>query len=74
MKVKSDSDVRFSVSLFISDEFQNVYVFDTTLIKKGCFTNPGANMIECNINLLQLLSGDYFIKCGLNIHGSDIID
>jgi len=75
MKVETKSEVRCSATLYISDETQNYCEFDSRFIHgKDVFLKPGVNTIECHMNRLNLYSGDYLIKCGLNIHGQEIID
>jgi lipopolysaccharide transport system ATP-binding protein len=75
MKVESMSDVRCSVTLYISDEMQNLCRFDTRFIDGFDVSfKPGLSTIECRIKSLNLTSGDYLIKGELNIHGQEIID
>nr|WP_321352016.1 ABC transporter ATP-binding protein [uncultured Methanoregula sp.] len=75
MKVESYSEVRCSATFYISDEIQNFCMFDSSLMqKKDVFLKPGINMIECNISPPRLYTGEYLIKCGLNIHGIECID
>ena len=75
LKVESISEVRCSVTLYISDEMQNMCMFDTRLIHgSDVFLKTGMNTIECHMNPLNLYAGNYLIKCELNIHGLEIID
>nr|WP_319375394.1 ABC transporter ATP-binding protein [uncultured Methanoregula sp.] len=75
MKVSANSDVRCSATLYIADEIQNFCMFDSSFMhKKDIFLKPGINTIECNLSQPLLYAGDYIIKCGLNIHGAEIID
>lgn len=75
LKVESDFDVRCSATLYISDEIQNFCMFDTRLVHgHDVLLKPGTSTIECQINSLNLYSGNYQIKCELNIHGQEILD
>jgi lipopolysaccharide transport system ATP-binding protein len=75
MKVCANSEVRCSATLYIADEIQNLCIFDTSLIqRRDVFLKPGINVIECHVSPLKLYAGDYLIRCGLNIHGAEIID
>lgn len=75
MKISARTDVRCSATLYISDELQNICMFDSSFMhKKDVFLKPGVNTVECHIRPPQLCAGNYIIKCGLNIHGAEIID
>ena len=75
LKVESNYEVRCSATLYIADEMQNFCMFDTRLIHgEDLSLKPGLNSVECHISPLNLYSGNYLIKCGLNVHGQEIID
>ncbi|PKL70357.1 MAG: ABC transporter ATP-binding protein [Methanomicrobiales archaeon HGW-Methanomicrobiales-1] len=75
LTVEAKSDVRCSATLYISDEIQNICMFDTQLIDgRDVSLKPGMNIIECYMSPLNLYAGDYLIKCELNIHGQEHID
>lgn len=75
LKVESNIHVRCSVDLCISDEMQNICLFDSGYIHGlEVPVKPGMNTIECHINPLNLYCGKYSIECDICIHGQEIID
>jgi lipopolysaccharide transport system ATP-binding protein len=75
MKVESNIDLRCSADLAISDEMQNICLFDSGYIHgQDIFVKPGMNTIKCHINPLNLFCGNYSITCEICIHGQETID
>jgi len=75
MTVESEIDLRCAAEIQISDEMQSISLFDSGYIHgQDILVKPGMNTIECHINPLKLYSGNYFVYCGIVIHGNEVID
>lgn len=75
MKVESHINLRCAAEIQISDGMQNFSFFDSGYIHgQDIFLKQGLNTIECLINPLNLYSGNYFLNCGIVIHGTEVID